>query len=439
MKTNLKKLDRSQLEIEFELDEQEFQTHIDATLLHLKEHVKMDGFRQGHVPVTMVEEKVGKENLLMEAGDIAVKKSYAKFVTENNLEPIGEPEVKITKIVPIAKQSRIHDGEAIGTKEPAFIFTVKVSVLPEIELPDYKKIASQIKGNEISVDEKEIEDAIQYLQKSRAKFTDKPNGAEKKDYIKIAYENKDINGGKETRDMFILGEGGFLPDFEDNITGMKVGDEKEFSAKFPGNAPNGLAGKEGIFKVKMLAVQIMELPEINDDFAKSLGAFDSMVSLKENIKGGITLEKQESEKQRKRGEILSNISQKITFDLPEKMVEYEEQRLFEDFKDQVSQNAKIDFDEYMASIKKTEEEIKKSFKLEAEKRIKNFLVLRQIGKAEHIEVSDKELQEEVNKAIGRYSKEPLGKIDINQLKEYTKGAIFNEKIFQLLEKFSQNT
>jgi len=422
VKTNLKKLDKSQIEINFELDEGEFQTHIDAALLHLKEHVKVDGFRQGQVPKEMVEKKVGQENLLMEAGDLAVKKSYAKFVKENNLEPIDEPEVQILKIA----------------RGNPLLFKVKISVLPDIVLPDYKDIASKIKSNEISVDEKEIEDTLQYLQKSRAKFTTENRAAENKDFVEIEYSNKEINGGKEVRDRFILGEGGFMKDFEDNVIGMKAGEEKEFKAKFPDNTPNKeLAGKESSFKVKMLTVQKMEVAEINDEFAKSLGVFENLVALKTNLKEGITMEKTEAEKQRTRAEILEKISINIDFDLPEKMVEYEKVRLFEDLKKQVSGQFKITFAEYLTSIKKTEEEIKNSFKLEAEKRIKNFLVLRQIGLAEKIKVSDAQLEEEMNTTIKRYTKEQLAKIDINELKEYTKGAIYNEKIFQWLEKLSR--
>jgi hypothetical protein len=95
MKTNLKKLPKSQMEIKFELDEQEFQKHIDSALLHLKEHIKIDGFRKGHVPKEIVKERISQENLLMEAGDLAVKESYLKYIKENNLEPIGEPEIQI--------------------------------------------------------------------------------------------------------------------------------------------------------------------------------------------------------------------------------------------------------------------------------------------------------------------------------------------------------
>ena len=280
MKAEIKKLPKSEVEISFELDEQEFSAFIGRALEHLKSHVKMDGFRQGHVPVNMIEEKVGQENLLMEAGDLAVKESYTKYVNKNDLEPIGEPEVQIKKIA----------------KGSPFLFTVKISVLPEIELPDYKKIASQIKGEVVPVDEKEIEDALNYLQKSKAKFTEKnpSTGSGPGDFVEIEYQNENINGGKQVKDSFILGDGGFLKDFEENIIGMKAGDEKEFKSKFPDNTPNKiLAGKESVFKVKMISVQKMDLPEISDEFAKSIGSFNSLSALKENIREGVTIEKKE--------------------------------------------------------------------------------------------------------------------------------------------------
>lgn len=417
MKHNTKKLEKSQIEVEFELDEAEFTKYIDKALDHLKSHMKMDGFRPGNIPKEMVEKKIGQEDLLMEAGELAVKENYTKFVKENNLEPIGQPDVQILKIA----------------KGSPFLFKVKVAILPEIELPDYKKIALQIKSNEVSVDEKEVEDAINYLQKSRAKFSQVNRGAEIKDFVEIEYQNENINGGKSIKDMFILGEGGFLKDFEDNILGMRVGDEKEFSAKFPENAPDGLGGKEGKFKVKMLLVQTMELPEINDEFAKGLGVFDSLVSLKKNIREGITLEKKEGEKQRKRGEILNKIAENINFELPQSMVEYEQKRLFESLKNQVAKNFKISFEEYLTSVKKTEDGIKQSYEKEAEKRIKDYLVLREIGKKENIEVPDQELEEETNKMIASYPREQTDKIDINQLKEYAKDTLYNEKVFQLLD------
>ncbi|MBI1866520.1 MAG: trigger factor [Candidatus Staskawiczbacteria bacterium] len=449
MKTNLKKLVKSQMEIEFELTAEEFGKHIDGALLHFKEHVKMDGFRQGHVPKEMVREKIGQENLLMEAGDMAVKESYLKFIQKNNLEPIGEPEVQILKIA---------EGNSL-------LFKVTITVLPEIILPDYKKIASnitiQLSEKEISVSDTEVENALNYLQKSRAKLSQKDKEAEVKDFVEIIYWSEHINAGKEInpvrnkspevadnpqldwisngiKDRFILGEGGFMKGFEDNIIGMSAGQEKEFLLKFSESVPQkDLAGKEVVFKVKMVSVQKMEFPEINDEFAKNIGDFDSLIGLKNNIKEGIISEKKESEKQKRRNQFLEKITEKIDFNIPEKLIEAESARLLEDLKNNISSKFKISFEEYLASIKQTEEEIKKTFVKEAEKRIKNFLVLKEVGKKENIEISEKELEEEINKAIKNYSKEQIAKIDTKQFKEYTKDVIFNEKVFQKLESFTK--
>lgn len=422
MKTNLKNLEKSQIQIEFELTEEEFSKYIDKALNHLKRHVKVDGFRPGNVPDEIAKKHISDENLLMEAGDLAVNESYQRFINENNIEPIGNTQVEVVKIA----------------KNNPFLFNVTVSVIPPIKLPNYKEIVSTIKGKEISVDEKEIEEAVNYLQKSRAKISQKEKAAEMKDFVYIEYKNDSINNGKEVKDQFILGEGGFMKDFENNLVGMKAEEEKEFTAKFPENHPSKeLAGKDAKFKVKMLSVSKVDLPEINDEFAKSMGSFDTMVSLKENVKEGITIEKTEEEKHRKRGEILGKIAEKSTIEVPLLLIENEQRRLMENFKSQVANNFRMNFEEYLSSVKKTEEEINESLKLEAEKRIKDFLVLREIGRQEKIEVSLPEIEEEVNKIIQNYSKEEINKIDINQIKEYTKDTIFNEKVFNFLETLSK--
>ena len=422
MKTTQKKLPKSQIELEFELTEEEFKKYVQTALEHLKKHVKVDGFREGKAPASMVEDKLKPEALLMEAGDLAVRESYLNYVKEQKMEPVGNPEISITKI-------------AQGSE---FVFKAVITILPDVELPDYKEIASKIKSNEISVTDEEVLDSLNYLQKTRAKFTLKNAGAEKKDFVNITYQNKDINEGKVVQDKFILGEGGFMAGFEDAIVGMKDGEEKEINVKFPENSPRkDLAGKEALFKVKVISVQKMEVPEINDEFAKQMGAFDTLVALKESVKIGITTEKTEAEKQRKRGEILEKIAEKSKFEMPEAMVEHEKERLLEDLKKKISHQIKISFEEYLASIKKTEAEIKETYQKEAEKRLKGFLILRQIGINEKVEVSDAELDEEIEKSMKSYNLEHAGhnhaKIDKEQLKEYAKGVLFNEKVFKLLE------
>ncbi len=417
-----KKLPNSQIELEFELTAEEFKEHTKHALEHMKHHVKVDGFRPGKAPANMVEDKIKPEALLMEAGDHAVQHVYLDYIKESKLEPVGNPEVSIVKI-------------ANGSE---FIFKAIITVLPDVELPDYKQIAKAVKGKDVTVTEEEVQESLNYLQRTRAKFTLKNDVAEKKDFVEIKYSSKDINDGKEVDDKFVLGEAGFMNGFEAGIIGMRSGEEKEITVKFPEDNPRkDLAGKESVFKVKMISVQKMELSEINDEFAKQLGAFETLTALRASMKEGITLEKKEAEKQRVRGEILEKIAEKAKFEMPVAMVEYEQERLMHDFKHRVEDSAKISFEEYLSSVKKTEEEIKKTYKKEAEKRLSGFLVLRELGKIEKVEVSDKEVEEEVEKSIKNYSKEQLAQIDINELKEYTKGVLHNEKIFQILEKLSQ--
>ena len=155
------------------------------------------------------------------------------------------------------------------------------------------------------------------------------------------------------------------------------------------------------------------------------------------MKEGMILEKKEEEKQKNRSEILEKIVEKSKFETPESMVNYEKERLLADLKNKITQTTKASFEEYLATIKQTEEQIKETYQKESEKRIGNFLVLRELGKKEAVEVTNLEVEEEVAKSIKNYSKEDLAKVDIAELKEYTKGAIQNEKVFKILEKFSK--
>jgi len=238
MKATQTKLEKSQIEITFELTADEFKEHTEHALGHLKTHVKVDGFREGKAPASMVEDKLKPEALLMEAGDHAVRHVYTDYIRENKLEPVGDPEVQIIKIA----------------KGSEFIFKAIITLLPEVELPNYKEISSKIKVKEVSVTDQEIIDTLNYLQKSRAKFTAKNDVASKKDFVDLVYQSKDLSDNKEFEDKFILGEGGFMKGFEDNIVGMKDGEEKTFKITVGEDfADKGLAGKEMEFKVSSIS------------------------------------------------------------------------------------------------------------------------------------------------------------------------------------------
>lgn len=296
----------------------------------------------------------------------------------------------------------------------------------EINLPDYKEIASKIKKNEVLVKEEEIENALKWLQKSRAKFSAKNDPAQKGDFVEIEYKVED----KTLKDGFILGQGHFLPGFEDNLIGLKSGQEKK-------DISLDKEGQKIKIDLKITSVQKVEFSQINDEFAKSLGDFKDLNHLKENIKKGIILEKEQAEVQKLRQEILNQISKETKIEIPDILIENEKKNMLENLKKMVSQRIKVSFQEYLDKIKKTEKEILDSFDLEAKTKIKNFLILQEIGEKEKVEVSDQEIMDEVNKILRRFpsvkeAEKNIG-LDLQKFKDYTKQVIYNEKVFKILK------
>ena len=329
-------------------------------------------------------------------------------------------------------------------------------ILIQINLPDYKKITSQVKKREVLVSEKEIEESLSWLQKSRAKFSSKTGPSQEGDFVEIEYSSPQLEMGKVFKDALILGQGHFLQDFEKNLEGMSFGEEKEFSFQFPENNPalsqkgSGLAGKKVDFKIEMKSVQKVELPEINDQFAQNLGRFENLMALKQSLKEGLNLEKEKEETQRVRQEILERISQNTTFDIPEILIELEKNRILEDLKKIVLQNLQISFENYLTKINKSEKELLDSLSDQAQKRVKNTLILKEIGKREKIEVSEEEVKNEINKILKNHPSTKIAEkeldpvrnkflngVDLEKLKEYTKEVLFNEKTFQFLTSLTQ--
>ena len=297
----------------------------------------------------------------------------------------------------------------------------------EIKLPNYKEIASKVKKNKIEIKEEEIEDALKWLQKSRAKFSLKNEPAQKGDFIEIEYK---IGATEEAlKDGFVLGEGHFLPGFEDNLIGMKSGEEKK-------DISLDKDGQKIKINLKVTSVQNIEFSEINDQFAKSLGDFKDLNHLKENIKQGVASEKEQAEIEKMRQEILNQIGKKTEIEIPDILIQNEKKNMMENLKKMVSEKTKVSFQEYLDKIKKTEKDILDSFDPEAKTKIKNFLILQEIGEKEKIQVSDQEIMNEVNKVLRRFpsikeAEKNIG-LDLQKFKEYTKQVIKNEKIFKIL-------
>jgi trigger factor len=306
-----------------------------------------------------------------------------------------------------------------------------------VQLGNYKGI--EAKKREVKVEGKEIEDALDYLQKSRAKIITLNSPAQKGNKVEIDFEVRSggvqVENGLSKNHPLILGEGHFLPGFEDKLEGMKAGEEKEFSLKVPADwGDKRIADKALDFKVKMNIVQERQLPEINDEFAKSLGKFDNIGALKENIKQGLSQEKEIMEKQRIRIELIEKVVDNSKVEAPEELIEKELENMVNEFKMSIDQFG-MDFQTYLTQLKTTVEELKKGWKEQAEKRVKIGLCLKAIADKEKIVPTTREVEDKMNQELMRYPDMEKAKkdIDLVAFKEYTENILINEKVFELLE------
>jgi len=423
MTFSVNKLPKSQVEILFQISAEELNSYYDSAVLHLNEHVKIEGFRSGHIPKDILEKQIGQAKILEEATNTAIRENYRKAITESKLEPISHPEIEILKIA--------HNNP--------FEFKAKISVLPEVSLPDYRKVAKETKKGEVKVQDKDIEDSLKWLQKSRAKLSLKTGACVKGDFVEMTYSCPEIEAGKEMKDGFILGEGHFVPGFEANLEGMEANGEKEFIIEFPKDTKDKNAnffGKNLSFKVKVTNVQNVELPEITDEWVKTIGNFENIEALKKNINDGILHKKEHEAKDKRRAEILTKIAEASKVEIPDALIQGQQNQMLESMKNNVKSQTGMEFNDYLKKINKTEEEIKKTFFIDAEKLVKNSLALREIAKKENIAPSEEEIMAKVNEFLKEYQdlKTAEKEVDLNDLKSYYEGILRDEKVFELLEK-----
>lgn len=424
MKFNTKKID-GKIEISVEISKESVESYFKIAAEQLSKDMKVKGFRPGKVPVDIVEKEIGSEKLYGEAANVAIQRTLPGIIKDEELEVIGQPDIVVKKIV----------------KNQEIEYMVTFQLMPEVDLGEYKGLKAIKK--EIKIDDSEIEKSIKYLLNSRTKFITVNREAKKVDKVEVDFEikhdNVKIEDGESKNHPLVLGESNFLPGFEEKLEKMKADDEKEFSLKIPKDwKDKRIAGKELDFKVKMKLVQEREIPELNDEFAKSLGTFKSVKELKDSIKQGILTEKEVREKERIRLELIEKVVDNTKLDIPDVLIDQEVQKMEIDLRNSINSMG-LDFDTYLKQLNKKIEDIKEEWKEQAEKRVKIGLCLREIIKKENINVDDKEIEEKINQDLKQYPnvEEVRKNIDMNQLKEYTKNILLNEKTFELLEKESK--
>lgn len=414
MKSNFKKLPASQIELEVVLDQKEFLEYYQPVYDQALNSVHLKGFRPGTAPKEMASQAVNQNQVFEEAVNQAVRENLRDLTKENNWQLIDQPKIEVVE----------------DPKNPAGLkFKALLTVFPEVKLGNYKKIGQNILSNQkpVAVNEQEEEDSLKWILNSRAKevLADRP--AQKGDVVEMEYvglrDGKVVNQMSNENDKFVLGEGKFIPGFEENLANHKGGESVEFSVTFPKDYwEESLRDKKVDFKVKIKGVFSRELPELTDEFAKSMGKFESVEDLKKSIRIGLQKEKEIKEKEKSQLKILEEIRKSSDFDLPQIMVE------------KTMDNMAAEYGE-MAGAGKNKEEIRQHLREAAETNVKDNLILYQIAKEERLEPTPEEVKTESDKFLARSqlnAKRLEKQIDPQRLYDYIYGIIQNRKVFEYL-------
>lgn len=352
----------------------------ETVLKKLQPQLNLAGFRKGKAPLPLVEKNLDQAMLQTEFLEEAVSTLYADAIRKEKLRPVDRPEIQISKFVPFTELE----------------FKATLPVVGNIKLPDYKKIMKE--KPEVKITAKDVDQVLNSLQKQLAEKKDVDRAAEDGDQAWIDFVGVDDKGepikGADGKDYpLALGSNTFIPGFEENIVGLKPGDEKTFTLTFPKDyGMKALANKKVTFTVNVTKVQEVIEPKLDDEFAKKVGPFESIKQLKEDIKKQLQHEKQHEADRKFESELISEIGEKTKVSVPQVLVDEQIEALIRELRQNLTYRGQT-WQEYLEAEGKTEEEYRKEeLTPQAEKRVKASLALAEIAEAEGIDVSVEELE-----------------------------------------------
>ena len=374
MSVQVENLEKNMAKLTIEVAAEEVEKAIQAAYLKEKGKISMPGFRKGKVPRKMIEKMYGEAVFYEDAANTLIQENYPAAVEESGIDIVSRPTIDVVQI---------ESGKP-------FIFTAEVAVKPEVRLGKY--LGVQVTKLGTSVSDEEVEAAVTVFERV-------DDG--------VAFE-----GGKGENHPLEIGSHSFIDTFEDQLVGKNAGDEVEVNVTFPEKYQAAdLAGKPAMFKVKIHEVKCKELPELNDEFAQDVSEFDTLEEYKADVKKHLEVEKENEAKKTKEDEAIQKIIDKSTMEIPEAMIETQCENMVNEFAQRLAQSG-LSMEQYMQFSGLTLDKLKEQVRPEAETRIKSSLVLEQIAKDEKIEITDEELDAEIEKMAAQYG------MEADKLKEY---------------------
>ena len=365
--------------------EEEVKAGLDKAFKKVVKQVNVPGFRKGKMPRPLFEQRFGVEALYQDALDFILPDAYANAVEETGIKPVDRPEIDIEQM----------------EKGKELIFTAKVVVEPEVALGDYKGL--EVEAQDTELKEEELQAAIDADLARKAELVIKEEGeVVEGDVVNLDFDgyvnDEQFEGGKAEGYDLEIGSGQFIPGFEEQLVGTKVGEEKDVNVKFPEEYhAEELAGKDAVFKVKINEIKTKEVPELNDELVKELDESVSTVDeYKEKYRKDLAEQKKLQAENEMKETLINLATENATVEIPEAMINTELDRMMQEFEQRIAQQG-LNLELYYQFSGQSEEQLKASMKEDAEKRVKTNLTLAAIATAENIEISDEDVEAELTK------------------------------------------
>ena len=422
MKAVFGKREKNTVHFNIELPAGDFEGALQKAYLKNRGKFNIPGFRKGKVPRKIIEMNFGADIFFEDAINLLLPEAYSDAIEELKLEPVDSPEVDVEEI---------NLGEPVNVK-------FSVDVKPEIELGDYSTI--ELEKVDYSATDAMIDAEIDRVRNMNSRMIDAgdreiANG----DFVTMDFEgfidDEAFEGGASEDHVLEIGSGQFIPGFEEGLLGKKKGDAVEVNVTFPEEYhEESLKGKPAVFKVDIKEVKVKELPELDDEFAKDVSEFDTLEEYKNSIR--VELEKQlkDQEKIETENKIVEKVVEMSSFEVPEGMIQSQIDNEIKDFEYRVGMQG-FNMERYLELTGMSVEELRNNFRSVAERRVRADLVLEAIAKAEGVEVTEEDIDKELEKLAEQYKQENTEKF-VKDMKKgdlgFLKAGISNSKVLDLL-------
>ena len=409
MSLTYEKLEGNMAELTITVPAEDFKKACVDVYNRQKNKFQLDGFRKGHVPMQFIEKAYGPAVFFEDAANDLINKTYFEEIKDIDLDIVSNPEISLNQI----------------EKGKDFIYKAKVATKPPVELGDLKKIKIEKVDSEVTDEdvEKEIESKLK-ANSTKQDVTDR--AAQEKDEATINFEGfvdgVAFEGGKGEKYPLVLGSGSFIPGFEDQIIGKNVGDSFDVNVTFPENyQAEDLAGKEAVFKCELLGLKETVLPTLDDEYISDTTDFETVDEWKADIKKQVTERKEQSAQRERESKAIDALVEMSKVELPEPMIVYQQEKMIDNFGQQLMYQG-MNLEQYLNMTGQTRDDMRDQVRPEAEKTIKNSLVIEAVAEAQNIEVSEEDTAAEIEKMAKQYQmevdkiKEIMGEEQMESLK-----------------------